>query len=146
MYAIIRTGGKQYRVEPGQILDVDRIPAAVDDTVEFGEVLMIGDGATVTAGTPLVDGARVIARNLGEVKGEKIIVFKYKPKTRYRRKAGHRSHLLRVRVEEIATSTGSARQQAAAVQTAAPAEARAEEAPAKPARRRAAKAEETTEE
>ncbi|TRZ48183.1 MAG: 50S ribosomal protein L21, partial [Dehalococcoidia bacterium] len=86
MYAIIETGGKQYKVTPGQTIDVDRLEAAEGDTVELDGVLLIADGDKVTVGTPTVDGAKVIATSQGEGKGKKIIVFKYKPKVRYRKK------------------------------------------------------------
>jgi large subunit ribosomal protein L21 len=83
------------------VLEVDRIPGATDDTVTFEEVLLVGDGDTITAGAPLVSGASVAAVNLGETRGPKIRVFKYKNKTRYRRTMGHRSELLRVRIDSI---------------------------------------------
>lgn len=107
MYAVIRTGGKQYRVEEGQILEIDRIPGA-PETLEFTDVLLVGDGASVTTGTPTVADARVVARNLGDTRGPKIIVYKYKAKTRYRRKAGFRAQQQRVRIESI--SIGAAQE------------------------------------
>jgi large subunit ribosomal protein L21 len=90
IYAIIETGGKQYRVNPGQTIDVERLDVAEGDTVELDRVLLIGDGAQVTVGTPTVGGAKVVATAKGAGKGDKIIVFKYKPKVRYRKKTGHR--------------------------------------------------------
>ncbi|MBI4186663.1 MAG: 50S ribosomal protein L21 [Chloroflexi bacterium] len=90
MYAIVETGSKQYRVTPGQTIDVERLGAAEGATVELDRVLLIGDGDRVTVGTPTVDGAKVVATSKGEEKGRKIIVFKYKSKVRYHRKKGHR--------------------------------------------------------
>jgi large subunit ribosomal protein L21 len=90
IYAIIETGGKQYRVNPGQTIDVERLDVAEGDTVELDRVLLIGEGDRVTVGTPTVDGAKVVATAKGESKGEKVVVFKYKPKVRYSKKTGHR--------------------------------------------------------
>ena len=84
IYAIIETGGKQYKVTPGQTIDVERLDVAEGDTVDLDRVLLIADGDRVIVGTPAVDGAKVVATSQGEGKGEKIIVFKYKPKVRYR--------------------------------------------------------------
>ena len=101
MYAIVATGGRQYRVEPGQRLEVEKVPAEAGTEVVLPEVLLVGDGETVTVGTPTVPGARVVADVLGEVKGKKIIVFKYKNKVRYRRKTGHRQRYSRLQIKEI---------------------------------------------
>ena len=101
IYAIIETGGKQYKVTLGQTIDVERLDAAEGDTVELDRVLLIADGDKVTVGTPVVEGAKVIATSQGEGKGKKIIVFKYKPKVRYRRKMGHRQLYTRLTVDKI---------------------------------------------
>ncbi|MBI3979437.1 MAG: 50S ribosomal protein L21 [Chloroflexi bacterium] len=101
MYAVIRTGGKQYRVQPGQTLDVEQLPGERGSTVEFSDVLMVAGEGQTRVGTPTVAGARVVARVVGAGRGEKIIVFKYKPKTRYRRKQGHRQAYTRLVVKEI---------------------------------------------
>ena len=101
IYAIIETGGKQYKVTPGQTIDVERLDAAEGDTVELDRVLLIADGDKVTVGTPVVEGAKVIATSQGEGKGKKIIVFKYKPKVRYRKKTGHRQLYTRLTVDKI---------------------------------------------
>jgi len=101
IYAIIETGGKQYRVNPGQIIDVERLDVAEGDTVELDRVLLIADGDRVTVGTPTVDGAKVVATSQGEGKGEKVIVFKYKPKVRYRKKTGHRQRYTRLVIDKI---------------------------------------------
>jgi len=101
IYAIIETGGKQYRVSPGQTIDVERLDVAEGDTVDLDRVLLIGDGERVIAGTPTVDGAKVVATSQGEGKGKKIIVFKYKPKVRYRKKTGHRQLYTRLVIDKI---------------------------------------------
>ena len=101
IYAIIETGGKQYRVNPGQTIDVERLDVAEGNTVELNRVLLIADGERVVVGTPTVDGARVVATAKGEGKGKKVIVFKYKPKVRYRKKTGHRQLYTRLVIDKI---------------------------------------------
>jgi large subunit ribosomal protein L21 len=101
IYAIIETGGKQYRVNLGQTIDVERLDVAEGNTVELDKVLLIADGDRVTVGTPTVDGAKVVATSQGEGKGEKIVVFKYKPKVRYRKKTGHRQFYTRLVIDKI---------------------------------------------
>jgi large subunit ribosomal protein L21 len=101
IYAIIETGGKQYRVNPGQTIDVERLEVAEGDTVELDRVLLIGDGDRVTVGTPTVDGAKVVATAKGAGKGDKVIVLKYKPKVRYRKKTGHRQLHTRLLIDKI---------------------------------------------
>ena len=101
IYAIIETGGKQYRVNPGQTIDVERLEVAEGNTVELDRVLLIADGERVVVGTPTVDGAKVVATAQGEGKGKKIIVFKYKPKVRYRKKTGHRQLYTRLVIDKI---------------------------------------------
>jgi large subunit ribosomal protein L21 len=101
IYAIIETGGKQYRVTPGQTIDVERLDVADGDTVELDRVLFIAEGDRVTVGKPTIEGAKVIATSQGEGKGKKIIVFKYKSKVRYRRKMGHRQLYTRLTVDKI---------------------------------------------
>ena len=100
-YAIIKTGGKQYRVKPGDVLDVELLPLEVGSVAEFGEVLAVADAGIVNFGTPTVAGARVLAEVQSHYKDKKIIVFKYKRKTRYRRKKGHRQNYTRIQVQEI---------------------------------------------
>lgn len=102
MYAIIETGGKQYRVEPGEVLDIERVSTVGDDgAIRFDRVLMIGgDGAQV--GSPALEGAVVKASLVAEIRGPKIRVFKKKKRKQYRRTNGHRQDLHRVRIEEIA--------------------------------------------
>jgi len=88
-------------VSPGQIIDVERLDVAEGSTVDLERVLLIADGKRVTIGTPTVDGAKVVATSQGEGKGNKIIVFKYKPKVRYRKKTGHRQRYTRLVIDKI---------------------------------------------
>jgi large subunit ribosomal protein L21 len=101
MYAILETGGKQYKVRPGDTIEVEKLAAEPGETVELGRVLMVGGDDAVTVGTPLVDGASVVAEVVDQHRGKKIIVFKYKAKVRYRRKTGHRQSLTTLRIKEI---------------------------------------------
>ncbi len=101
MYAVVRTGGKQYRVSPGQVIDVERLPFEVGEQVELDEVLLVANGSGSAVGQPLVEGARVKATVTRQVKGRKVIIFKYRPSKRYRRKKGHRQLLTRLRIDEI---------------------------------------------
>jgi large subunit ribosomal protein L21 len=101
MYAIVETGGKQYQVQRGQIIDVERLPAEVGETVELDHVLLVADEGEVRVGQPTVEGAAVQATVLRQDKGRKILVLKFKAKERYRRKAGHRQSFTRLRIDEI---------------------------------------------
>ena len=101
MYAIIESGGKQYRVEPGVVLALERIPGDVGSQVELTRVLLVSDGTTVRVGTPILAGANVISQIVAQTRGEKIDVFKFKKRKKYRRKTGHRQELTRVRIGEI---------------------------------------------
>ncbi|NWF78506.1 MAG: 50S ribosomal protein L21 [Chloroflexi bacterium] len=102
MYAIIRDRGMQYRVEPGQVLMLDLIEAAEPGSqIEIGEVLLVGDGDAVQVGSPILDGAKVRAEVLGEAKGDKIVVFRYRNKKRYRRRTGHRQRYTQVKISAI---------------------------------------------
>ena len=102
IYAVIESGGKQYRVTEGQSLDLELLHIGDGETVQLDRVLLVQpDGGETKLGKPYVAGARVTATVEGEVKGEKLIVFKYKSKTRYHKKTGHRQHYTRVRVTEI---------------------------------------------
>ena len=101
IYAIIETGGKQYKVTPGQTIDVERLDVAEGGKIDLDRVLFIADGDKVTVGTPTVDGAKVIATSQGEGKGKKVIVLKYKPKVRYRKKTGHRQLYTRLVIDKI---------------------------------------------
>src|SRR5919199_60455 len=101
MYAILETGGKQYKVRPGDTIDVEKLAVEPGETVELGRVLMLGDDDQVQIGSPLVEGASVMAEVVDQHRGPKIIVFKYKAKVRYRRKTGHRQSLTTLRIKEI---------------------------------------------
>lgn len=101
MYAIVRTGGKQYRVEEGRSITVERLPAAEGETVELTDVLLIADNGNVTVGAPVIEGARVLAEVEANGRGKKIIVFKYKSKVRARKKTGHRQNFTKLSVTEI---------------------------------------------
>lgn len=100
-YAVFKSGGKQYRVQPGDTLDVEKLPLSVDSVAEFGEVLAISDGGEVTFGSPYIAGAKVLAQVQSHYKDRKIIVFKYKSKTRYRRKKSHRQTYTRVLIQDV---------------------------------------------
>lgn len=101
VFAIVESGGKQYRVSEGEVIDVERLAVAEGDTVTLDRVLMVADGDQVRIGKPLVEGARVQARVVENDRGPKILVFKYKPKIRYRVKSGHRQPFTRLRIEQI---------------------------------------------
>ncbi|MEE9277302.1 MAG: 50S ribosomal protein L21 [Dehalococcoidia bacterium] len=101
MYAVIRTGGKQYRVEPGQRLQVERLPGDAGSTIELTDVLMLGGNGELTVGTPTVADARVIAKIIEQGRGRKVRVFKYKNKIRYRRLRGHRQLQTVLNIQEI---------------------------------------------
>ena len=102
MYAVIRTGGKQYRVSEGDKLDVESLDAAPGDKIEFPEVLLVRDGDTLEVGTPLVEGAKVTATVLEHGRGEKIRIVKFKRRKQYRRQMGHRQNFTRVEITGIA--------------------------------------------
>jgi large subunit ribosomal protein L21 len=102
MYAILETGGKQYRVQPGDTIHVERLSAEPGETLQLDSVLLLaGDGERARVGTPSVPGAVVQAEVLEHARGDKIIVFRYKSKVRYRRKTGHRQALTRLRITDI---------------------------------------------
>jgi large subunit ribosomal protein L21 len=100
-YAIIQTGGKQYRVEPGVTFRVESLPGDEGDLVELEDVLMVSDDGEVKLGNPTLPGAKVTAEVVGNGRGKKVTVFKYKAKTRYRRKNGHRQSYTELRVTDI---------------------------------------------
>jgi large subunit ribosomal protein L21 len=110
MYAIVRIGGKQYHAEVGGTIVVEKLPHDVGAKLEFDEVLLISDGDKTRIGQPVVEGARVKATVNEQFKGKKIIVWKYKPKIRYRRKQGHRQNYTRLLVNDIVTGSRKKRQ------------------------------------
>ncbi len=101
-FAIIRTGGKQYRVSPGQKLKIEKIDAKAGAAISFEDVLLVADGEDVKIGTPTVKGAKVNAKILVQGRDKKKIVFKYHPKSRYRKKKGHRQPFTEVEITQIA--------------------------------------------
>lgn len=101
IYAIVESGGKQYRVAPGDVIEVDRLDAKEGGAIELDRVLLVAEGKKVKVGTPVVEGARVTADVVNEFKDKKITVFKYKSKTRYRRKKGHRQIYTKIAIKEI---------------------------------------------
>lgn len=101
MYAIFRTGGKQFRAEPGKTIRIPSLEAEPGQTVTFGDVLLGADGDQIKVGLPAVSGAAVTAEIVRHGKGEKIIIFKHKRRKNYRRKQGHRQKFTEVRVNEI---------------------------------------------
>ena len=101
MYAIVRSGGKQYRVEEGALVSVDTVAGKVGDTVTLGDILVIADGDDVKAGQPALEGAKVTAEIVAHGKGPKIQVLRYKNKTRQRRARGHRQSGTTIRITKI---------------------------------------------
>lgn len=101
MYAILATGGKQYRVQEGDILFVEKLVADVDSQVEFTDVLAVSKDGKLTVGSPLVEGAKVTASVVKHGKAKKIIVFKFKRKKDYRKKQGHRQPYTQIKIEKI---------------------------------------------
>ncbi len=106
MYAIVETGGKQYRVKPGDVLDIERVDGELESEIRFDRVLAVSDGGGLRIGTPIVDGAVVTGKVLDHGRRDKIVVFKYKRRKNYRRKRGHRQWFTRVQVEEIQAGNG----------------------------------------
>ena len=100
MYAVIESGGKQYRVTEGEVVRLEKLPGQPGEEVVLERVLLVSDDRTVV-GTPFVDGARVVGRIVAHGRARKIVVFKFKPKVRYRRKQGHRQPYTAVRIERI---------------------------------------------
>ncbi len=101
LFAIVQTGGKQYRVAPGDTVRVETLDAEEGDTVELSDVVLRSDGDVVVIGTPTVPNAKVTAEVLGHGRGKKIVVFKYKAKTRYRRRNGHRQGYTDLKILDI---------------------------------------------
>ncbi len=101
MYAVVRTGGKQARVAPGDSVRIERIGGEVGDTIELAEVLLVSDDGEPKIGTPLVDGAKVVGTITAQGRGDKITVFKMKRRKGYRVKQGHRQEYTELRVERI---------------------------------------------
>jgi large subunit ribosomal protein L21 len=103
MFAVLKTGGKQYKVAKDDVIHVERLPGEAGQQIVFDQVLMVGEGASATAGAPLVAGASVAATLLEQGQGDKVVVFKKRRRHNYRRKRGHRQLLSVVRIDEILT-------------------------------------------
>ncbi|AYF54482.1 50S ribosomal protein L21 [Clostridium botulinum C] len=101
MYAVVQTGGKQYRVQEGDVLFVEKLNAEVDSNVELTEVLAVNKDGKLVVGAPVVEGAKVVAKVLKQGKAKKVIVFKYKPKKDSRKKNGHRQPYTKLQIERI---------------------------------------------
>lgn len=101
MFAIIRTGGKQYRVSAGDILEVEKLDGNIGDTISLDDVLLVANEESVQVGQPTVAGASVSAKITGQYRGNKIRVFKYRPKKRIRVRKGHRQYLTRLQIETV---------------------------------------------
>ncbi len=147
MYAVIRTGGKQYRVVPDEILTVEKLAGSPGDVIEFTDVLMLGTEGEPQIGTPVIAGASVSAEVVEQGRGEKIIIFKKRRRQNYRRRNGHRQDITTVRILEILTDGKKSKKLAAAekAKTEKGAEAGAEEA-SKPKKAKAKPAEPAAEE
>lgn len=101
MYVIVKSGGRQYRAEEGHSFSVEKLPYEVGEQFELEQVLLVADGDSIKVGQPFVNGASVKATVTDQYRGKKIVVWKYRPKKRYRRRQGHRQQYTRIRVDEI---------------------------------------------
>jgi large subunit ribosomal protein L21 len=127
MYAVIKTGGKQYRVKPDDVLEIERLPGEAGDILEFDQVLMLSGDAGFEIGTPVISGAIVAAELVEQTRGDKIKIFKKKRRKHYRRTMGHRQDLSQIRITEILTGGAKPSKKAAAKKKApAKSEAKAE--------------------
>jgi len=102
MFAVIKTGGKQYRVTSGDVIKIEKLAGEAGSSLNFDDVLLVGDDANITAGTPIVKDAKVSGEILEQTRGDKVVIFKKKRRQNYRRKAGHRQDLTVVRITDIA--------------------------------------------
>jgi large subunit ribosomal protein L21 len=126
LYAVVRTGGKQYRVQEGRPVTIERLPGEAGQTVELNDVLLLADGEDITVGTPTVEGARVVGTIAEQGRAKKILVFRYKNKTRARKKNGHRQQFTTLMVDNV---LGPGQQPKPKADVAAPAAEEAEAAP-----------------
>ena len=101
MYAVIQTGGKQYKVTPGDVLKVEKLEAKKGDTIELKQVYMVSDGDKVSVGKPTLASAMVTAEVMGEEKGEKLLIFKHRRRKGFRKTNGHRQHYTTIKVKDI---------------------------------------------
>lgn len=104
MYAVIKTGGKQYKVQKDEVLKVEKLPVNAGDDIDIDKVLMVSDGNTVIVGKPCVAGAKVIAEVLGHGRGKKIMVLKFKRRKQYLKRQGHRQDFTQIKIKEIAVA------------------------------------------
>ncbi len=102
MYAVFRTGGKQYRARQGELVRVDKLEASVGDAVEFDQVLMVGEGTDIKVGKPLVSGGKVSAKVTSQGRADKITIIKFRRRKHYQRKQGHQQHYTEVEITSIA--------------------------------------------
>jgi large subunit ribosomal protein L21 len=116
MFAVLKTGGKQYKVAKNDIIEIERLPGEAGETIVFDQILMVGDGTGATAGAPLIAGASVAGTLLEQAKGDKVIIFKKRRRHNYRRKRGHRQELSVVRIDEILTDGAKPAAKAAAAE------------------------------
>jgi len=103
MYAVIETGGKQYRVQPGDTVVVEKLPGSAGDAVEFDQVLLLSDDENVAVGRPVVEGARVTGQIVEQGRDNKVIVYKFKRRKNYRRRYGHRQSFTAVVINDVVT-------------------------------------------
>ncbi len=101
MYAIIATGGKQYKALKGQVLQIEKLTAEVGDEVEFDHVLMVSDGKDIQIGTPYVEGAKVVAEIKNHIRGDKVEIIKFRRRKHHMKRQGHRQYLTEVEIKEI---------------------------------------------
>ena len=101
MYAVIESGGKQHRVEPGEVLQLEKSDAAEGETIDFDKVMMIGEGENVQIGTPYVEGGKVSAQVVSHGRGDKVTIVKMRRRKHYRRQAGHRQYFTAVKITDI---------------------------------------------
>ena len=101
MYAVIESGGKQHRVEPGEVLRLEKLDATEGETVSFDKVMMIGEGENIQIGTPFVNGGAVTAEVVSHGRGDKVTIIKMRRRKHYRRQAGHRQYFTEVKIKEI---------------------------------------------
>lgn len=119
MFAVIKTGGKQYRVAANDVVTVEKLSGAAGDKIEFTEVLMVGEGADATIGAPLVEGAVVTAEVVEQGRAKKVIAFKKRRRQNSKRSRGHRQHQTTVRIVEIAAAGGKAKKSSKKTEAAA---------------------------
>jgi large subunit ribosomal protein L21 len=101
MYAVVKTGGKQYRVSPGDSIEVEKLPYEVGEQIELDTVLLVAGDSGTKIGQPVVEDAKVKATVTRQARGRKVVIFKFRSSNRYRRKKGHRQHYTRLRIDEI---------------------------------------------